>query len=62
MEMTDVSTSQSDSVFDIIHPAYHSAFPLYIYAKMLNYALMLLHPLLNALPLTLSLSFCLSAL
>jgi hypothetical protein len=48
-EMTGVSTSRSVSVIDIIHPAYRSAFPLYVYAKMLNFALMLLHPLLNTL-------------
>jgi hypothetical protein len=61
-EITDESTSQSASVFDIIHPAYRSAFPLYVYAKMLNFALMLIHPLLNALPLTLSLFLSLSSL
>jgi hypothetical protein len=55
MEKTDVST-----VIVIIHPTYRSAFLLCVYAKMLNFVLMLLHPLLNDLPLTHTLSLFLS--
>jgi hypothetical protein len=56
MEMTDVSTSRSNNLIHTIHPAYCSAFLICVYAKMFNFELMLLYPLLNALPLTLSLS------